>query len=218
MTEYIKPEEPPRKGILIAFEGIDGCGKTSQAGLLMSWLIEQNIKVDYSFEPTDAPHGKELRDSFNGEERLSPQKELRLFQLDRLDHVNNLLLPGLREGWVLLVDRYYYSSIAYQGVRGYKSPAEIHQMMTQFAPVPDMTLIFDVDPDVAIERISEGRGEIPNLMEKKTNLEAVKAVFDGMDYPEIIRINANSDPETIFNNVLEKVKHLLTNKKILTAT
>ena len=211
----LKPDSADRKGALIVFEGIDGCGKTSQAGFLMSWLKERKIHVDYSFEPTDGKYGKELRDSFSSAKRLSPQKELRLFQLDRLEHVNTVINPGLMEGWVVLVDRYFYSSMAYQGALGYKSPDEIYEQMTTFAPVPDMVLLFDVDIETALDRISNGRGEIPNLMEKQANLEAVKSIFNQMNYPEIVRLDANLSQKVIFDELLKVVTPLLFGKQLL---
>ncbi|MDP8206552.1 MAG: dTMP kinase [Candidatus Electryonea clarkiae] len=215
MKELIEPDDPMRKGALIVFEGIDGCGKTTQAGLLMSWLKEKGIRADYSFEPTDGQHGRKLRESFLGNERLSIEEELELFRLDRIDHVNNVILPGLREGWVLIVDRYYYSSIAYQGDSENNSYREIYDQMTSFSPIPDAVLLFDIDAETAIQRISVSRGDIPNLMEKRENLIKVKAGFDSMDYPEIIRIDASKSLESIYEEMLQEIQPVLSAKKLL---
>ncbi len=192
-----------RKGLLFAFEGIDGCGKSTQAKRLYNWLLDKNIPAVFSFEPTDEMYGKALRDSFTSPQRLSQKEELELFRLDRKQHVEELIQPGLRDGKVVILDRYYYSSIAYQSVRGQFTPGEIHELMSSFAPVPDLMLLFEIDVESAINRISKSRGDIPNLMEKRQNLEAVKANFDSMDYPEIIRLDAELDKESNFKKVLE---------------
>ncbi len=203
MADLLLPDHPERKGVLIAFEGIDGCGKSAMARMLGEWLRERDVKILYTFEPTDLTYGRKLRESFVARERLIPRRELELFRKDRMEHVEQYLRPALAEGRVILLDRYYYSSMAYQGSRGYKSPEEIHNMMTAFSPKPDLTLLFTVTLATAQKRITHLRKDDPNLLERMDNLTRVKQVFDEMDLPEIVRVPAGGSKKQVFARVLE---------------
>ncbi len=209
MSNLLTADDPARTGVLIAFEGIDGCGKSTQARMLGEWLRERGVDILFTFEPTDGKFGQELRRSFSGEERLIPRRELELFVKDRQEHVNTLLLPGLAKKRVILLDRYYYSSMAYQGSMGYKSPDEIYAMMTAFSPVPDVTLLFEISTNTSHNRITRFRNDDPNLMERVDNLERVKKVFEAMDLPEIVRVSANGSKEEVFEQVLAIVKPVI---------
>ena len=104
--------------MLIVFEGIDGTGKSTQVRLLAQALEERGLTVVTSREPTDGPFGQKLRLSMiTG--RLSPEEELALFHEDRRDHVEHLILPALEAGKVVILDRYFFSTMAYQGARGF---------------------------------------------------------------------------------------------------
>ncbi|MCB2198572.1 dTMP kinase [bacterium] len=209
MSGLLHPGDPGRKGLLIVFEGLDGSGKSTQAKALHTHLRAAGYDAVFSFEPTDGPYGRALRELWHKGERHDPEAELDLFRRDRTEHVQTLILPGLRGGTVVILDRYYYSSAAYQGVRGGRSPEEIHNEMTLFAPTPDLTLVCDIPTDIALDRITGGRREMPNVLEARDNLERVKAVFDRMPYPEIHHIDATGTQEEVFRLVLKEVSPLL---------
>ncbi len=82
-------------------------------------------------------------------------------------------------------------------------------MMTRFAPTPDLTLIFDLDVETAIRRMTSSRNDEPNRLELRENLVAVKAAFDAMVYAEIVRIDASLDPDSVFKKVLTSVQPTL---------
>ncbi|MBZ0263473.1 dTMP kinase [bacterium] len=207
--------ESTRKGSLFAFEGIDGSGKSTILKKIASWLNDETQhEAISSFEPTDGPHGRKLREAISSTERLSAGEELELFRLDRLEHVTNLILPSLDQGMMVLLDRYYYSSIAYQSVHGSIDPEEIHSMMTAFAPTPNLTFLFDVDVDTALDRIQTLRNHTPDLLEKRENLVTVKSAFDKMEYPEIVRIDANEALEEIFEDVRGYINSFLRAKSL----
>ncbi len=213
-TDIIDNSASKRKGLLIVFEGLDGCGKSTQSKKLGKWIEKLGIPVHTSFEPTGEQYGKELRALWQTGKRHDPLAELDLFRKDRMDHVQRLIGPALLRKSVIILDRYYYSSIAYQGVRGDKSPEEIHTLMSDFAPTPDVTFLFDLDVDLAIERITGGRNEVPNVMEKRDNLAAVKSAFDRMDFSEIKKIDASMDVDSIFLKLTDVIRPLLEKKNL----
>ena len=142
---------------LLVLEGIDGTGKSTQSKLLAAALRERGMRVTSSREPTDGPYGTRLRNSATTG-RLSPEEELQLFLQDRCEHVETLINPALEAGEVIILDRYYFSSMAYQGVRGF-DPAEIRRVNEEFAPQPDLLLLLDLPVDTALERIGIRDGE-----------------------------------------------------------
>jgi dTMP kinase len=213
--EIIERHSIKRKGLLIVFEGVDGCGKSTQSKMLGKWIEELSIPVHTSFEPTGERYGIELRALWQTGKRHDPSAELDLFRKDRMEHVQNLIGPNLLSKSVIILDRYYYSSIAYQGVRGDKSPEEIYSLMSDFAPTPDVTFLFDLEVDSALDRIRGGRNEVPNIMEKRDNLAAVKSAFDRMNFSEIERIDASQDVDAIFVQLQKVVRPLLEKKNLL---
>jgi dTMP kinase len=161
-------------GLFIVIEGIDGTGKSTQARRLGEWFARQGREIVLSREPTDGPWGKKLRESASTA-RLTPEDELEYFLKDRRQHVEELIQPALAAGKVVILDRYYFSTMAYQGVRGF-DPGEIRRRNEAFAPVPDLLLILDLDVDAALERIGV-RGDTANEFEKRENLERCREIF-----------------------------------------
>ena len=105
-------------GLFIVLEGIDGTGKSTQTQRLATYFSALGWEVVLSREPTDGPWGKKLRESATTG-RLEPEQELEYFLLDRKEHVENLILPSLKDDKVVILDRYYFSTMAYQGCRGF---------------------------------------------------------------------------------------------------
>ena len=162
------------RGFLIVIDGIDGTGKSTQARRLGEWLTAGGREVVLSREPTDGPWGKQLRESAaNG--RLSAADELEYFLNDRRQHVVETIGPALAAGKVVILDRYYFSTMAYQGARGF-DPAEIRRRNEEFAPAPDLLVILDLDVDNAHGRIG-CRGDTANAFEHRENLERCRAIF-----------------------------------------
>jgi dTMP kinase len=162
-------------GILIAFEGIDGAGKTTQARLLAESLRAAGKSVVSSKEPTDGPWGRKIRASATAG-RLPPADELHAFTEDRKEHVRDLIQPALRRGEMVILDRYFYSTIAYQGSNGFDPDTLAAEMLAAF-PVPDAVILIDVPPAVGLARIREGRGETPNAFEQLSHVEEVRRLF-----------------------------------------
>src|SRR5208283_5029168 len=103
------------KGFLIALEGVAGSGRGTQAGLLAASLEKDGHPVVLTREPTNGPAGQQLRSYLKGPGRhLSPEEELKLFLEDRRGHVSPIISPSLARAKLVIRDRYYYSSVAYQ--------------------------------------------------------------------------------------------------------
>ncbi len=162
-------------GLLIVVEGIDGAGKTTLVQLLGEALRASGETVVMSREPTAGPHGLRIRESANNG-RMSLKDELHAFIEDRKQHIREIIAPALERDEIVLLDRYFYSTVAYQGARG-EDPQKLLAQMKSFAPVPDAVLLLDVDPVVAVSRISKGRKEIPNEFERVEYLAEVRKVF-----------------------------------------
>ncbi len=162
------------RGVLVAIEGIDGAGKTTQIGRLRDWLTARGLEVVCTKEPTNGPHGARLRASA-ASGRLSLDEELALFEADRREHVAQLVEPALARGAVVLIDRYYPSTAAYQGARGADASAIVAHHET-FAPRPDLIAILDVAPDVGLARV-RARGDVPNAFEQAEALARARGIF-----------------------------------------
>ncbi len=191
------------RGLFIVIEGIDGTGKSTQASRLGEWFTSQGRKVILSREPTAGPWGKKVRESA-ATGRLSPEDELQYFLNDRRQHVEELIAPSLAAGKVVILDRYYFSTMAYQGARGF-DPAEIRRKNETFAPVPDLLLIMDLDVDSALERIG-ARGDTANEFEKRENLERCREIFLSLKDESFARvISSRGTPDEVARQVREAV-------------
>ncbi len=197
----------PTIGRLIVFEGIDGTGKSTQIDMLAERLKVSGYEVITTREPTNGVYGQKIRSLYTNRETVSKEEELSLFIEDRKEHVANLLEPSLSKGKIVLCDRYYLSTAAYQGANGF-DPNEILRK-NKFAPTPDIALIFDLSPDESIKRITASRGDTLNDFEQKESLLAVKSIFDQMDFDYIKRIDASHSINEVHQQVVSAVLPLL---------
>lgn len=196
------------KGKLIVIEGIDGSGKSTCAKNLTEKLNSINIKTIYTFEPTHSHYGSKLRDGMLSED-LEAEEELLLFVKDRKEHIEYMIKPALEEGYFIILDRYFYSSIAYQGAKGIDINRIIN-MHKDFIIKPDIVFIFHLPIDIALNRIISKRG-IADRFENETYLKKVDKIFHSFNEPFIYHIDTNKDIKIINDelfNILEKSKML----------
>lgn len=182
-----------RTGRLFCFEGIDGTGKSTQAAALADWLDGLGLVVRRRREPTHGPHGQALRASATTG-RLSLEQELELLELDRRAHVQHVIGPALQAGEVVVLDRYYFSTAAYQGARG-ADPMAIVAHHETFAPRPDLTFLLDLDPVASRSRIAQ-RGAT-DAFEGLEDLLRARAIFRSLVAPDVVLVSADATPEAL---------------------
>jgi dTMP kinase len=189
-------------GVLLALEGVDGSGKTTQARLLAEALRKRGWDVVLTQEPTAFPTGEKLRRYLSGSTRhLSPSEELALFLEDRREHVVRVIRPALTAGQLVITDRYYYSSVAYQGALGL-DPADILAANEAFAPRPQLVFILTLAPAAAVVRLAQNQARLRQVSEGRDYLEQVAAIYASLTGSWIHRVDATRPPEVVHADLL----------------
>jgi dTMP kinase len=191
-------------GLFVVIDGIDGAGKTTQCALLAQFFGERGVLCALSKEPTGVDWGKKLRESAAAG-RLSLEDELDYFVKDRRDHIARTIQPVLDAGGVVILDRYYYSTAAYQGSRG-ADIAQILEIHHEFAPEPDVALIFDIAACGGLQRV-RARGDEPNSFEDQDALDQARAIFQDLaaKNDHILLIDATQSVARLKKAVIESV-------------
>jgi len=197
-------------GLFIVFEGIDGTGKSTQLHLLAEKLRQLGFAVVATREPTSGPYGQKIRELFVDRGTASREEELALFIADRDQHVKEVIAPALADGCVVICDRYYLSTVAYQGANG-MDPEVILKKNEDF-PIPDLAIILEIDPSHGIKRIRKQRNEHPNTFEGEENLRKVADIFALMEQDYIERINGADSIENVQRYVFEAVARVMVQK------
>lgn len=186
-----------KRGVLLALEGIDGCGKSTQAELLATALRARGLEVVLTCEPTDSPLGQQIREYFQGPERyLSPKEELNLFMADRRVHVAEVIEPALAEGKIVITDRYYYSSVAYQGAMGL-DPDRILAQNEVLAVRPDLAVILTLPVAQALARLAATPQRVRQVSEDPAYLEQVATMYAGLQGPHLRHLDASGPPPAV---------------------
>ncbi|MGA1794792.1 MAG: dTMP kinase [bacterium] len=190
------------RGLLIDFEGIDGAGKSTQAEMTFGYLSSRGIPVRLLREPTKGQHGRMIREILSGRApRGTPEEELDLFIRDRMEDVRENIEPALSSGLVVLIDRYYYSTMAYQGALGLDVEM-IRRRNESFAPRPDLVLIFLIAVEEGLARIRAERQKGTDGYEKESFLSTVDEIFRSFNGSNIRFI----DSQRPLNEVQEEVR------------
>ena len=190
-----------QRGFFIVFEGLDGSGKSTQAFLLKEFLCQEGYDAILLREPTEGAWGKKIRDLLsNGRKGISPKEELNLFIEDRKENIKKNILPAMKENKIVVQDRYYFSSIAYQGAIGLK-PQEIRAMNEAFALKPDLVFYLEIKPALGLKRIEANRQGKRESFEKEPYLIKVKKIFDSFRDPFIKKINGSLPLDSIQKNI-----------------
>ena len=195
-------------GRLIVFEGVDGSGKSTQVRLLAEALRESHIAHVVTKEPTDGVWGRKIRAMARSGELVAPEEELRWFLEDRREHVAEVLRPGIEAGQIVLSDRYTLSTVAYQGARGLDPQQLLAQAEAEF-PLPDLALIFELDPDAGLARVRARGDAAEPAFEEAAFLARVAAVFRALDRPYLARIDASGPIESVARRVRATLRERL---------
>ena len=198
-------------GLFIVFEGIDGTGKSTQLHLLAEKLRQLGYAVVATREPTNGPYGQKIRELFVDRGAVSREEELELFIADREQHVQEVIAPALADGCVVICDRYYLSTVAYQGANG-MDPDLILKKNEDF-PVPDLAIILEMEAAQGIHRIQNQRNEHPNTFEEEANLQKVATIFAAMQQDYIKRIKGSDSIENVQRLVFAAVAKVLDKKR-----
>ena len=201
-----------KKGLFITFEGIDGCGKSTQLNLLSEYLKSEGLEVVITREPGAKGLGEKLREILlNYEGDVSSNCEAFLFLADRAQHIDTLVKPAIEAGKVVLCDRHTDSTIAYQGY-GRGVDLEQIKMLNRIATsglVPDLTFVFDLDVEISQMRVGktkdrmESAGDDFHNRVRKGYLEITK------QEPERVKvINSDDSIDNIFKKVKQEINRL----------
>jgi dTMP kinase len=194
-----------KRGTLLAFEGLDGCGKSTQVAELARALREAGRDVLATREPTDGPTGARIREMARSGAPLAPEEELRWFLEDRRAHVHEEIAPALAAGRVVVTDRYFLSTVAYQGARGLDWRRILAESEAEF-PVPDLVLLLELDPALALSR-ARARPHAGELVFERADLLArAAAIFAAIDRPYVERLPATGSVAEVHARVLARVR------------
>ena len=205
-----------KKNLFIAFEGIDGSGKSTQVKLLAEALEQNGHKVYTTCEPTDSAIGTLIRKIFKHEMEADHRTIAALFAADRLDHLlnkQNGILNKLEQGYTVITDRYYFSSYAYHSVHTDMDWVISLNQMSATLLRPDLIIYLDIQAEQSMERLKKGREAI-ELYETLENLRSVRSnyltAFDLFQSIEnIYKVDANRSTEAIATEIKKQMTTIL---------
>ena len=196
-----------RRGLLIVFEGIDGSGKTTQARSLLRRLRSRGFKAVFFREPTRGRWGREIKRLAARAGSLTPEEELELFVKDRRENIEKNLKPALARGTIVVLDRYYFSTIAYQGAKGIDL-RRIRRLNEPFAVRPDLVIVLDIGAGAGLARIA-GRKTRDELFEREDYLVRVGEIFRSLRGRNILHLNGQDDRRAVGRAVWARVEKML---------
>ena len=204
------------KGLLISFEGTDGCGKSTQIKMLSEYLIKKGRQVVVSREPGGCRVGEKIRNILLNAENveISPMCELFLYEAARAQHMHEIIEPALEQGKIVILDRFIDSTLAYQGF-GRELGEACVETFNEYAinyRYPDITLMLELSPELAFKR--KGGNDKKDRMEM-AGASFFKRVDQGLKYavekyPERIKVvNVKGTCEETHANICELIDSIL---------
>ena len=200
-------------GLFVCFEGGEGAGKSTQAGLLSDWLRARGRDVLLTFEPGDTHVGRDIRrivlDPATG--HLADRTEALLYAADKAEHVEKVVTPALAEGTVVITDRYVDSSLAYQGAGRTIDTAELERVLRWATGDlrPHLTVLLDVEPSAGLARFDErDRIEAESLDFHERAREGFLALA-AADPEHYLVLDGRADRDALAEQIRERVEELL---------
>lgn len=200
------------KNLFIVFDGLDGSGKGEMIKRLKAYLDEKKeLKILVTREPTDGSYGKDIKKLLREEKdpKNGAEECLVWFVEDRREHLTNEIEPFLEKGGIVICDRYYYSTIAFQHTQGIEMEKVISENMN--FRTPDITFILDLPAEIALERVDK-RGEAKEKFEQLEFMEELRKNFlklnDVLD-DNIKVIDASKSKEEVFEQIKEEIDKII---------
>ncbi|MCW2912902.1 MAG: thymidylate kinase [Actinomycetia bacterium] len=211
---YVPTEPIGHRGVLIAFEGGEGAGKTTQSRLTAIWLRDHGYEVVTTREPGSTKVGMRLRAILLDKEMtgLSSRAETLLYAADRADHVDGVIQPALRRGAVVVTDRYIDSTLAYQGYGRSLPVDEIFEINSWATAglMPDLTVLLDVPPSVGLDRFASPADRIesePNDFHERVR-RGFRALADAEPHRYLI-VDASRPQNEITREIQDRIRAIL---------
>lgn len=190
-----------KKGFFICVEGLDGCGKTTQTKILVNRLKKRSYNAVYTTEPSCGKIGNFIRRyCLHGEKRVSSVVEALLFAADRFEHVENEIIPSLKEGKIVVSDRYVYSSLAYQGATGLD--LNWIKNVNEHAPTPDLAIFIDVKPEIVVQRLKPKKSVMENI---ETQRRVREVYLNFAENGELVKVDGNRSKAEVAKEILSIV-------------
>ncbi|MHA1338978.1 MAG: dTMP kinase [Promethearchaeota archaeon] len=207
-----------RKGFFIVFEGIDGCGSTTHSKMLGEYLDNLGYKTYITQEPSNLLVGRLLRDYLKKSD-IPPPTDALLFAADRVEHYYNEILPKIQSGFIVICDRYLESSIAYQCAQSlikyhvtnteFSITEEWIECINKFAPLPDLTIILDIDPKISLQRKYKDEQALDKFETIEFLNNVRKIYLNRAKSKNYYVLDANNSIEIVSENIIKVVKNLL---------
>ncbi len=216
-------------GFFLVLDGIDGCGKSTQAKKINKYFVSNNIQTLLTAEPSDYDLGKILRKYLQKPE-VPASVDALLFAADRIEHCNKEILPLLKKGFIVISDRYRDSSYIYQSIEGRNEGEKIRGVsidwiknINKFSLIPDLTIIIDIDPKIGLKRkIKQANNSDKQSLDKfeidefqKTiREEFIKIAKNSVVSEEGIHIliDGNESEEEVFRTILRIINSYIKNE------
>ena len=193
------------KGVFIVFEGIDGSGKSTHIKKLANELRNIGYYVIETAEPSKDEIGSFIRRyAKRNDGRLPVEVEALLFAADRRMHLKNVIEPALRNGHIVISDRYLHSTLAYQGALGLE--LDWIRDLNRFAIKPDLTILLDILPEFSLQRMKRKK----TVFEETDYLSKVRGIYlEFVIQGEMVKIDADRSKKVIYEEILALVKTFL---------
>lgn len=206
-----------KRGLFIVIEGVDGSGKSTQASLLADYLRGLGRRVHHTAEPTESGLGGMVRDGLGGEHPRTTEELAAMFLADRVAHnvsPKSGIKQYLESGTDVVCDRYYYSSLAYQGVDGALQWVADMNLNSPVIEKPDICVFIDLDPEKCLEHIRAGRSHFEIyeensaiIAETRRRYGIVFEILKGRD--NIVTVDGARTPKEVSADVIAAVSKLL---------
>lgn len=206
-----------KKGYFVTFEGPEGSGKTTVVNKLYDELKKEGYEVILTREPGGIEISEQIRKVILdvNNTKMDSKTEALLYAAARRQHLVEKVIPAIEEGKIIICDRFVHSSLAYQGVGrgiGVDEVMEINKFAID-SYMPDLTLYFDLDPEVGLERINKNKDREVNRLDKESldfhyKIRNAYLNFE-KDDQNMVKIDASKSVEEVFENVLKEIKKVI---------